>query len=289
VLAALLLPAHGRADSVLPAGGLLHSSFGAAVADRLVADGFDRARVEALLDDRRTRINDTTLSYAIVYREKPADYSPFLSEERLARARAYLAANRALLEGAAARSGVPAEVATAILMIESDFGSFRKLHPVANVFLSLLWAERPENFDTVRSLIQKRLPEVTAEKIREKTKSKARWGYEQLGFLLRLSEREKLDPLALEGSWAGAFGLPQFIPSSFWGYAVDGSGDGRADLFNDADAVASIGNYLRSFGWKAGLSAEKRHAVIKRYNNSDLYASTVLEAARRLGAPGGRP
>jgi len=281
---ALLAPLRSLAAEGLPEGGLLHTPFGDTLAGRLVADGFDRGRVEALLADKRLAINSVTLANAIVYRDTQIDWSMFLAEERLSRARAFIAANHELLGAASARTGVPVEVIAAILMIESDFGAFRKLHPVFNVFVTLLWAADPANFETVRAIIQKRLPDVTAEKVREKTKSKAKWAYEQITYLLRIAEREKIDLPALEGSWAGAFGMPQFIPSSYWGYAVDGSGDGRADLYNVADAVFSVGNYLKSFGWKDGLSEEKQRAVVRRYNNSELYAATVLGVAAKLRA-----
>jgi membrane-bound lytic murein transglycosylase B len=284
VAAALIAAGRDARAQELPQGGLLRTPFGAALADRLVKDGFDRARVEALLDDKRLAVNQTTLAYAIVYKESKVDYEKFLLEERLARARAFIAGNQKLLAAAEERSGVPAEVIAAILMIESDFGAYRKLHPVLNVFVTLLWAAEPANFETVRAIVQKRVPEATTEKVREKARTKARWGYEQLTYLLRIAERERIDLPALEGSWAGAFGWPQFIPSSFWGYAVDGDGDGRADLYNAADAVFSIGNYLKSFGWKAGLTEEQRRAVVRRYNNSELYAGTVLAAAARLRA-----
>jgi membrane-bound lytic murein transglycosylase B len=269
----------------LPAGGMLRTPFGTALAGRLAADGFDRARVEALLADPRLAINQTTLSHGIVYREAKADYSKFLTEERLGRARAFMAGNQKLLADATAKSGVPGEVIAAILMVESDFGAYRKLHPVFGVFVTLLWAAEPANFETVRGIVQKRLPDVTDEKVRERSRTKAKWAYEQLTYLLRIAEREKIDLPALEGSWAGAFGWSQFIPSSYWGYAVDGSGDGRADLYTAADAVFSVGNYLKSFGWKEGLTEEQRRAVVRRYNNSDLYAATVLEAAALLRAP----
>jgi membrane-bound lytic murein transglycosylase B len=279
---------HGAAAEGLPEGGLLHTAFGEALAGRLAADGFDRERVEALLADKRLAVNPTTLANAIVYRDTQVDWSMFLAEERLSRARAFMAANRDLLAAATARSGVPREIIAAILMIESDFGAFRKLHPVFNVFVTLLWAAEPANFETVRGIIQKRLPDVTEEKIREKTRAKAKWAYEQLTYLLRIAQREKIDLPALEGSWAGAFGMPQFIPSSYWGYAVDGSGDGRADLYNTADAVFSVGNYFKSFGWKEGLTAEKQQAVVRRYNNSERYAATVLAVAARLGEAAGK-
>jgi len=283
-LAVAFLPAAAAVARAaeLPSGGLLRTPFGATLAERLVADGFDRARVETLLGDPRLAINQTTLSHAIVYRETKADYSKFLTEERLSRARAFIAENRELLAAATAKSGVPGEVIAAILMIESDFGAYRKLHPVFGVFVTLLWAAEPANFETVRGIVQSRLPDATDDKVRERSRAKAKWAYEQLGYLLRIAEREKIDLPALEGSWAGAFGWSQFIPSSYWGYAVDGSGDGRADLYTAADAVYSVGNYLRSFGWKSGLTEQQQLAVVRRYNNSELYAATVLGAAARL-------
>lgn len=288
--AALLVLGRDASAEGLPEGGLLNTPFGTALAGRLVADGFDRGRIEQILDDTRLAINETTLSRAIVYRETKADYSKFLTEERLSRARAFLAENRELLDSAAARSGVPAEVVASILMIESDFGAYRKLHPVLNVFVTLLWAGDPANFEMVRATVQKRLPDVTDDKLRERARAKAKWAYEQLTYLLKIAEREKIDLPALEGSWAGAFGMPQFIPSSYWGYAVDGNGDGRADLYATADAVYSVGNYLKSFGWKGGLTRRQQLAVVRRYNNSDLYAATVLDAAGRLrGVARGKP
>ena len=86
----------------------------------------------------------------------------------------------------------------------------------------------------------------------------------------------------MEGSWAGAFGMPQFIPTSYWDYAVDGNKDSRVDLFNADDAIFSIGNYLQRFGWESGLPEEKKKKVLRRYNNSGLYVDTVLAAAAEL-------
>ncbi|HWR97955.1 MAG TPA: lytic murein transglycosylase, partial [Candidatus Methanoperedens sp.] len=179
LLATLLATAAPAAAEGLPAGGLLHTPFGAALANRLVADGFDRGRVEALLADQRLAVNPTTLARAIVYRETKAEYSQFLVEERLARARAFVAQNARLLSEATAKTGVPGDVIAAILMIESDFGAYRKLHPIFNVFVTLLWAAEPANFERVQAIVRERVPDVTGEKVREKSRAKAKWAYEQ--------------------------------------------------------------------------------------------------------------
>jgi membrane-bound lytic murein transglycosylase B len=75
----------------------------------------------------------------------------------------------------------------------------------------------------------------------------------ELEAFLLLSREAGLDALSIRGSYAGAMGIPQFLPSSYRKYAVDFDGDGRADIWRSAsDAIGSIANYYRSFGWETG-------------------------------------
>ncbi len=75
----------------------------------------------------------------------------------------------------------------------------------------------------------------------------------ELEQFLLMAREEKLDPLVPLGSYAGAMGIPQFMPTSFRNWAVDGDGDGHRDLWGDwADVFASVGNYLKAHGWRAG-------------------------------------
>jgi lytic murein transglycosylase len=77
---------------------------------------------------------------------------------------------------------------------------------------------------------------------------------EELLIALQILERDHVDRAAMLGSWAGAMGQTQFMPSSFMKYAVDGNGDGRRDIWNTVpDALASTANYLRQQGWQPGL------------------------------------
>jgi membrane-bound lytic murein transglycosylase B len=76
----------------------------------------------------------------------------------------------------------------------------------------------------------------------------------ELDHFLRLTQRGGTDPQSIRGSYAGAMGMPQFMPSSWSHYAVDFDGDGRIDLFNSpADAIGSVANYFKSFQWRPGM------------------------------------
>ena len=108
---------------------------------------------------------------------------------------------------------------------------------------------------------------------------KAKWGMKELLCLVRLSEQGKVDLTRLKGSWAGAFGMPQFIPTSFEAYGVDWDRDGRVDLDTLSDAAASAANYLHSHGWKKTLTRKKALRIIKFYN-----LSHPIELNRMLSA-----
>jgi membrane-bound lytic murein transglycosylase B len=143
----------------------------------------------------------------------------------------YLRENAALLTRVEARTGVPPTVVAAIMGIETKFGSvkggYRAFDSLNSAFA--LYPRRRAFFQ--RELVQ---------------------------FLL-LCREEKTDPFDFDGSYAGALGMPQFMPSSFRAYAVDFDGDGKRNIWtSQADVAGSIGNYLAEHGWRRGepLKAE---------------------------------
>ena len=91
-----------------------------------------------------------------------------------------------------------------------------------------------------------------------------------------------LDPFTVKGSIEGAIGLPQFLPSNIKRYGFDGNGDGRIDLFQHEDAIPSIASYLKAYNWREGDNYRKKKEIIRKYNPSDYYATTVLQLAERL-------
>ncbi len=121
--------------------------------------------------------------------------------------------------------GVPAEIIVGILGVETYYGSQQGRFKVLDALVTLAF-NYPERGEFFRGELE--------------------------NFLLMVRE-EKIDPQSLVGSYAGAFGKPQFIPSSFRRFAVDFDGDGKKDLVNSVpDAIGSVANYFKSHQWRPG-------------------------------------
>ena len=151
--------------------------------------------------------------------------SIFLTERRIREGTDFWIAHRQALDRASVRSGVPPEYLAAILGIETYYGRLTGSYRVLDA-LSTLAFDHP---------------------------SRAKYFRDELEQFLLLTRDARLDPLSVKGSYAGAMGAPQFMPSNYRRYAVDADADGRIDLWtNWADVCASVGNYLKEHGWNAG-------------------------------------
>lgn len=276
------------------------------LADRLAADGFDREGVsslfthpdalfepDAMAGKLRTLIRSRSAERDAAARPK-AYQRDYLKPWAIARAMAYVTENRGLLEEIARRYGVSGEIVVAILQLETRLGANTGTRRVFNRLASMALAG---DLDLIRPYLN--LGVLTAEDeayARRRCREKADWAYRELTALLDYSRRNGADPLSIRGSLYGAIGLCQFMPSNIFIYGVDADGDGRIDPFAKPDALHSIANYLHGHGWREGLAREDQHRLIFSYNNSTIYANTVLAVAdklreRRLGRllPRGAP
>ncbi len=149
----------------------------------------------------------------------------FLTDKRISAGAEFWRAHRDALERVSAREGVPPQYIVAILGAETYYGRITGSYRVLDA-LSTLAFDYPSRERYFRSELEK--------------------------FLL-LTRQEKLNPLSVKGSYAGAMGPLQFMPSAYLRYGVDGNDDGQRDLFNDWDDIfASVAHYLQQCGWQAG-------------------------------------
>lgn len=247
--------------------------------DRLVKAGFEEAYIEKLLSRPEARFLPQIMPKKLLHDEYKLNYQQFLAPERVARAQKFLKEHQKFLFALEERYGVPKEVLVAIFLVETDLGRYTGRYRTFNILASLALSE---DWPQVRSYLPADLDPQQEDRLRRFMARRAKWAFRELCALLTYAQKNGFDPLAIKGSIFGAFGLPQFVPTSVLSYGVDWDGDGRVDLFDLEDALASMANYLSQRGWRGVLSYEAQIKVIKTYNNSQPYAETVLKLAAQL-------
>jgi membrane-bound lytic murein transglycosylase B len=169
-------------------------------------------------------------STGVVWKNWRVYRSRFIDPVRIQAGVRFWREHAAALARAESEFGVPAEIIVGIIGVETiygrDMGNFRVMDALATLAFDFPKTEKRDRSAFFR---------------------------DELEQFLSLKNRTGIDPLELRGSYAGAMGLGQFMPSSWVKYAIDFDGDGKVDLFNSpVDAIGSVANYFRSFGWKTG-------------------------------------
>jgi len=260
------------------------------VIDRLVTDGFDETTVRTLFSRPEVTFEPAAMSAKlnelIENMERPPSNNPrlfyevYLKENVIAQAHSYLRENTELLENISNQYCVPKEIIVSILLVETHLGDSVGAKRAFNTLASMALST---DLEIIRPYLPKKLIHPKNEDFaRTICRQKADWAYTELKALLLYSYQSGFDPLTFLSSIYGAIGLCQFLPSNILPYGVDADHDGRIDLFTKADALYSIGNYLREHGWKCTMDKGSERQVILRYNKSSTYANTVLAVAQKL-------
>lgn len=198
------------------------------IADMADNHGFDRERLRAIFS--RTEQDERVLRL-IRPPETRAERSwqgyraRFLTNERISGGTSFWQRHAETIEAASKEFGVPAEFIVAIIGVETNYGSYTG------------------NFETVSALAT----------LAFDYPPRAELFRRELENLFLLAREQERDPLSYRGSYAGALGYPQFLPSSVRAYAVDFDGNGRIDFDSDpVDAIGSVANYFYKHGWIPG-------------------------------------
>jgi membrane-bound lytic murein transglycosylase B len=157
----------------------------------------------------------------------------FIEPKRIAAGVAFWQKNRETLERAQRDTGVPPEIIVGIVGIETLYGKHGGGYRVIDALCTLAF-----DFPAAHPRAAQRTAFFLGE----------------LEAFLALTSRDDMDPLALRGSYAGAMGMPQFMPSSWEKYGVDFDGDNKVDLYkSQQDVIGSVANYFKAFQWQAGM------------------------------------
>jgi membrane-bound lytic murein transglycosylase B len=231
-------PAKHRSVVAQPAGPLYASRADALQAADEIAEqyGLDRDWVRQAIGQSRfvaAVVRLSTPAPAGVAKNWTAYRSRFVEPVRIEAGVKFWRANREALEAAEAQTGVPASIVVGILGVETLYGQHTGNFRVMDALCTLA-------FDFPQA--------------HPRAAARTAFFRSELAEFLLLTSRTHTDPLALRGSYAGAMGLPQFMPSSWNRYAVDFDGDGHIDLFHSSsDVIGSVANYFRAFDWQRGL------------------------------------
>ena len=253
-----------------------------ALEKRLIADGFDSARIKAIFASPDVSFEAGGVSAYFMHNESKLNYKQFTRIWNIASARKYMKEHQEALAYAEKTFAVDREVITAIILVETKLGTYVGNKSVINTLatLSAMTDEKP------RQAIWDSLPDddrrMSRQKFEKKAGQKASWAFRELKAFLTYTEKEGMDPTTIKGSYAGAMGISQFMPSNIAPYGKDGNADGQVDLFVHADAISSIASYLKHYGWKPGIARDEAFKVVYHYNHSKYYVNTILDIADKL-------
>ncbi len=220
------------------------------VREKLMALGIDISKFNAALTDKRLVIYPVkTVAYkdpnwSIIENKLYSAYS-------VQKGKDYIVAHQAVFDQTEQDFGVRKEALAGLIAIETDFGKNAGTYPIFNVLYSRMM----------------RWPTTT-------WKAQA----DQLAAFIQYCIQSNIDCYSVKGSYAGAFGIVQFMPNSLLSYGVDGDGNGVIDLSKEVDAIPSAANFLKKHGW----DQDQLKALARYYGSSVGYPGIVLTYADLL-------
>ncbi len=251
--------------------------------ERLQMDGLDGRYLQDIFTRQELKLMPKAVAKSLVRKEANLNYAQFLERYSVTRTISYLKTHNRILKKMESHFNISAPVVVAILSVETSCGRYMGSFEAVNILVTQTLSLEPE----ISRQIYDQIPleersELDPKEIRKRLRKKSIRAYKELKALLTHVKDQNIDPFTIKGSIEGAIGLPQFLPSNIKRYGFDGNGDGKIDLFQHEDAIASIASYLKAHNWREDNNYKKKKEIIRDYNPSDYYASTILKLAERL-------
>ena len=273
ILSCLLIPLSMLVSAQSPSDD---GNYFASLQKQLIDDGFDKNTVEKVYSSSEVYFDGKGVSRFFRHREYKLNYDQFASKKSIRKARKYMKKYNVELAHAEKTYGVDQEIVTAIILVETRLGANTGRSSIINTLSTMAALSDPAVKEMFWEQVSK-TSDVSREDYDKWVKRKSKWAYDELKAFLKYSEGHEIDPTKVKGSYAGALGISQFMPSNVLMYAEDGNNDGRIDLFNHADAISSVANYLKRHGWHADIKREKAKKVVWTYNHSKYYVNIIFK------------
>jgi membrane-bound lytic murein transglycosylase B len=217
------------------------------LAQKLVDDGEDKDIVRAIFADSRMPQFEP-IPFALMPRETAQQYRGFFTPGQIKLAKEALRHYRANFDKAEERFAVEREVLAAILLIESQLGRVTGEHLVFVRLARVASVAEPRSLRINYQRLKREDKKVSFEQVEARAKHLEKTFYPEVRALLQIKRDYQIDLFRIKGSRAGAFGIPQFLPSSFLLYGIDGNGDGNISLFSDG-GCDSFSRQLSGQSW----------------------------------------
>ncbi|MBN1380423.1 MAG: lytic murein transglycosylase [Deltaproteobacteria bacterium] len=247
---------------------------------QLVERGLDENLARSLSQDPRIAVDPDIIIKNLFYssprgtEEEPSvmKIDPRMIEE----GRDFMKEHAIKLAAMEKRFGTSPPIITAILIVESKLGTYPMPYNVVSSFINMAFMLDPDYLKDIQKLYADQYPELYEAETVDRARRRAEWALGELYHLAQIAQELEIDPLDIKGSFSGALGPAQFIPSTFRAYGIDGDEDGRCNPFDMTDAKLSMAHYLQKSGWSEKASSEQKRRAVWHYNRSSVYVNTIM-------------
>jgi len=251
---------------------------------RLKKNQFPTPFINALLKNYEESKREQVVKLNVMGFLMSPDYSGHITPDSVERCRTFLNENSQTFMLAEKKYGVKKEIIVSLLWVESRLGDNHGNFHVASVFMSLLQSDHPTLVKTLLEDLSLRSPspsKALIKKTKERAKIKGRWAVGELWNFYKMYKKNPSIISQLKGSYSGAFGYSQFLPSSYISWSKSFTPKKQPDLYSPQDAILSVANYLNKNGYKKSKPQSYKKALF-HYNRSNDYGEIILKLSEKM-------